>query len=104
MAVNTLDNEIMGYFDSKTNNFEGRQSWMHGSLGQEYFNRQTKTLRGHKDAFKQSVREAMVRFNQSEGKMMTGFSSYSSAFIKAFGICLERLKSFDRLYNTPDTT
>ncbi|XP_041933448.1 major histocompatibility complex class I-related gene protein-like [Alosa sapidissima] len=66
VALNTINDEIMGSC-SKTNNFENHPRWMAGTLGQEYYNRQAKTLRGHKDAFKQSVRVAMVHFNQSEG-------------------------------------
>lgn len=67
VALNVLDDEVMGYFDSRTNKFESRQAWMTESLGQEYEERQTNTLRGHVPTFKVNVGIAMERFNQSKG-------------------------------------
>ena len=68
VALNLLDDEVMGYFDSKTNRFEGKQSWVMENLGQEYVERQTNILRGHVPSFKSNVGIVMERFNQSKGK------------------------------------
>lgn len=67
MALNIIDDQVMGYFDSKTNRFESRQSWMAGALGQGYDETETNTLRGVAASFKNNVRIAMERFNSTQG-------------------------------------
>ncbi|CAG5889432.1 unnamed protein product [Menidia menidia] len=67
VALNLLDDEVMGYFDSKTNRFEAKKSWMMGTLGQEYVERQTNILLGHSQTFKGNVGILKERFNQSGG-------------------------------------
>ncbi|XP_015224473.1 PREDICTED: major histocompatibility complex class I-related gene protein-like, partial [Cyprinodon variegatus] len=67
VAVNLVNDELMGYFDSKTNRFESKQSWMTENLGQEYDERQTNTLLGHVPTFSNNIKVAMQRFNQSQG-------------------------------------
>lgn len=68
VAVNTIDDLVMGYFDSKTNRFESRQSWMAGTLGDGYEERQTNTLSGYPPRWKVDMDTLMKRFNQSHGK------------------------------------
>ncbi|KAM3858529.1 major histocompatibility complex class I-related gene protein-like [Diretmus argenteus] len=70
VAVNLLDDEVMGYFDSRTKTFESRQSWMAESLGQQYVEQQTNILRGVLETFKVNIGIAMERFNQSKGVHM----------------------------------
>nr|ACF74831.1 MHC class I antigen [Channa argus] len=67
VALNLLDNEVMGYFDSRTSVFEAKKSWMMETLGQEYVERQTNILRGYPPTFKGNIAIAMERFNQSNG-------------------------------------
>ncbi|KAK2809887.1 hypothetical protein Q5P01_000486 [Channa striata] len=67
VALNLLDDEVMGYFDSRTNVFEAKQSWMMESLGQEYIERQTNILRNYPPTFKSNIGIAMTRFNESKG-------------------------------------
>nr|ACF74832.1 MHC class I antigen [Channa argus] len=67
VALNLLDNEVMGYFDSRTSVFEAKKSWMMETLGQEYAERQTNILRGYPPTFKGNIAIAMERFNQSNG-------------------------------------
>nr|AEW26790.1 MHC class I antigen 1B [Clupea pallasii] len=67
VAVNILDDEVMGYFDNRINRFESKQSWMTGALGQQYDEQQTDVLRPWVDTFKNNVKIAMDRFNQSQG-------------------------------------
>lgn len=69
VALNLLDDEVMGYFDSRTNRFESKQSWMMENLGQEYVEQETNTLRGHVPSFKANVGIVMQRFNQSKGSL-----------------------------------
>uniref|UniRef100_A0A3B4TZB5 MHC class I-like antigen recognition-like domain-containing protein n=1 Tax=Seriola dumerili TaxID=41447 RepID=A0A3B4TZB5_SERDU len=56
VAVNVLDDELMGYFDSRTDRFEGKQSWVMEKLGQQYVDRQTDALRGHSPTFKSNIK------------------------------------------------
>ncbi|KAM4725941.1 major histocompatibility complex class I-related gene protein isoform 5-T5 [Anableps anableps] len=67
VALGLVDDELMGYFDSKTNRFEGKQSWVMEKLGQEYAEQQTNTLRGTVPTFKASIGILTERFNQSQG-------------------------------------
>ncbi|XP_068432399.1 major histocompatibility complex class I-related gene protein [Clinocottus analis] len=70
VALNLLDDEVMGYFDSRTNVFESKQSWVVENLGQQYVEQQTNVLRGHTQSFKANVAIAMQRFNQTKGVHM----------------------------------
>ncbi|XP_076158120.1 major histocompatibility complex class I-related protein 1-like [Alosa pseudoharengus] len=67
VALNELDNEEMAYFDSKTNRFVIKQSWMAGALGKDYEEQQSNALKAHAQHFKTNVRVAMERFNQTQG-------------------------------------
>nr|AAQ18008.1 MHC class I antigen [Oncorhynchus mykiss] len=67
VALNLVDDELMGYFDTKTNRFEGKQSWVEEKLGQQYMERQENILRGTSQSFKVNVGIAMERFNQTKG-------------------------------------
>ncbi|XP_038158857.1 major histocompatibility complex class I-related gene protein-like [Cyprinodon tularosa] len=67
VAVNLVNDELMGYFDSKTNRFESKQSWMTENLGQEYDEQQTNILLGYVPSFSNNIKVAMQRFNQSQG-------------------------------------
>ncbi|XP_032435793.1 major histocompatibility complex class I-related gene protein-like isoform X2 [Xiphophorus hellerii] len=73
VALNLLDDELMGYFDGKTNRFEGKQSWVTEKLGQEYVERQTNVLQGVAQTFKGNIDIAMKRFNQSQGVHIVQF-------------------------------
>lgn len=68
VAVNTIDDVVMGYFDSKTNRFESRQSWMAGTLGEAYEEQETNILRNRIPTWKVDMVTLGERFNQSEGK------------------------------------
>lgn len=68
VALNLLDDEVMGYFDSRIDRFESRQSWMKENLGQEYDDQETNILRGHVPTFKGNIEIVRERFNQSKGK------------------------------------
>ena len=74
VAVNLLNDEVMGYFDSRTNRFESKQSWVEENMGQQYVERQTNILRAHVPSFKANIGIAMERFNQSKGK--TYYATY----------------------------
>nr|AAQ18005.1 MHC class I antigen [Oncorhynchus mykiss] len=67
VALNLVDDELMGYFDTKTNRFEGKQSWVEEKLGQQYMERQENILRGTSQSFKVNVGIVMERFNQTKG-------------------------------------
>ncbi|MEQ2249571.1 hypothetical protein ILYODFUR_030750 [Ilyodon furcidens] len=81
VALNLLDDEVMGYFDSKTNRFESKQSWMTENLGQEYVNQQTNILQGNVPNFKANIEILKQRFNQTGGSSL-------SLFINLFLCCL----------------
>ncbi|KAJ8377870.1 hypothetical protein AAFF_G00250210 [Aldrovandia affinis] len=67
VAVNILDDEDIGYFDSRTSLFQYRQKWMEENLGQDYVKQETDILKGNMQRDKASVRIVMERFNQSGG-------------------------------------
>ncbi|TRZ04078.1 hypothetical protein DNTS_009695 [Danionella cerebrum] len=67
VALNLVDDQLMGYFDSKTNHFKSQFQWMADNLGEAYDERQTNILKGHEATFKNSVRIVMERFNQTQG-------------------------------------
>uniref|UniRef100_A0AAY4CMP5 Ig-like domain-containing protein n=1 Tax=Denticeps clupeoides TaxID=299321 RepID=A0AAY4CMP5_9TELE len=66
ISVSVVDNEVMGYFDSNTHQFESRQTWMK-QLGAKYVERQTDALNSLTAAFKDNIKTAMNRFNQTQG-------------------------------------
>lgn len=67
VALNLIDDQLMGYFDSKTNRFKSQFKWMADNLGEEYEDRQTNILQGHIPAFSNNIRIVMERFNQTQG-------------------------------------
>ncbi|XP_064175874.1 major histocompatibility complex class I-related gene protein-like isoform X2 [Anguilla rostrata] len=67
VAVNIVDDEPVGYFDSRTSSFQYRQKWMEENLGPEYLKQQTDVLKGHIPSFKANVGILMESFNQSGG-------------------------------------
>ncbi|XP_056336199.1 H-2 class I histocompatibility antigen, Q9 alpha chain-like [Danio aesculapii] len=67
VALNLIDDQLMGYFDSKTNHFQSQFQWMEDNLGKEYEERQTNILLGHTATFKNNIHIAMERFNQTQG-------------------------------------
>nr|NP_001070109.1 major histocompatibility complex class I UHA precursor [Danio rerio]AAI24258.1 Zgc:153138 [Danio rerio]AAI64146.1 Zgc:153138 protein [Danio rerio] len=67
VALNVIDDQLMGYFDSKTNRFKSQFQWMEDNLGKEYDEQETNILQGHTASFKNNVKVAMERFNQTQG-------------------------------------
>ncbi|CAM4638130.1 unnamed protein product [Leuciscus chuanchicus] len=67
VALNLIDDQLMGYFDSNTNRFKSQFKWMEDNLGKDYDERQTNALQGHTASFKNNVKIAMERFNQTQG-------------------------------------
>ncbi|XP_056335826.1 BOLA class I histocompatibility antigen, alpha chain BL3-7-like [Danio aesculapii] len=67
VALNLIDDQLMGYFDSKTNHFKSQFQWMEDNLGKEYEERQTNILLGHTETFKNNVNILRERFNQTQG-------------------------------------
>ncbi|XP_076145950.1 patr class I histocompatibility antigen, A-5 alpha chain-like [Alosa pseudoharengus] len=67
VALNILDNEIMGYFDSKAKRFESKQGWMVGAPWQDYEERETNLLMYNAQVYKERVNTAMQRTNQTQG-------------------------------------
>lgn len=80
VALNLLDDEVMGYFDSRTNRFESKQSWMTENLGQQYVEQETNTLRGVSQSFKVNVGIAMERFNQSKGRVLSDNATHTQIY------------------------
>lgn len=81
VAVNIVDDEPVGYFDSRTSSFQYRQKWIEENLGPEYLKQQTNVLKGTMARFKTIVGILMESFNQSGGKQhqqgVTLFSTVS---------------------------
>uniref|UniRef100_A0A672RJM9 Major histocompatibility complex class I UBA n=1 Tax=Sinocyclocheilus grahami TaxID=75366 RepID=A0A672RJM9_SINGR len=67
VALNLIDDQLMGYFDSQTNRFKGQFKWMEDNLGKDYDDQQTNILQGAAATFKNNVKVAMDRFNQTQG-------------------------------------
>ncbi|XP_016387341.1 major histocompatibility complex class I-related gene protein-like, partial [Sinocyclocheilus rhinocerous] len=66
VALNLIDDQLMGYFDSKTNRFKSQFKWMEDNLGKDYDVQETNTLQGHATTFPVNVRTVMERFNQTQ--------------------------------------
>lgn len=81
VSVGTMNDEPVGYFDSRTSRLQHRQKWMEENLGPEYLEQQTNNLKGSIPRFKANVGILMERFNQSGGKQhpqgVTLFSTVS---------------------------
>ncbi|KAK7139389.1 hypothetical protein R3I93_016509 [Phoxinus phoxinus] len=67
VALNLIDDQLMGYFDSNTNRFKSQFKWMEDNLGKEYDEQETNILQGHTATFKNNVKIVMDRFNQTQG-------------------------------------
>ncbi|NP_571546.1 major histocompatibility complex class I UBA precursor [Danio rerio] len=67
VALNLIDDQLMGYFDSKTNRFKSQFQWMEDNLGKEYDEQQTNILLGYPEVFKNNIKVVMERFNQTQG-------------------------------------
>ncbi|XP_051729029.1 major histocompatibility complex class I-related gene protein-like isoform X1 [Ctenopharyngodon idella] len=67
VALNLIDDQLMGYFDSNTNRFKSQFKWMEDNLGKNYDEQETNTLQGYPAAFKNNIKVVMERFNQTQG-------------------------------------
>uniref|UniRef100_A0A8C2E2J7 Ig-like domain-containing protein n=1 Tax=Cyprinus carpio TaxID=7962 RepID=A0A8C2E2J7_CYPCA len=67
VALNLIDDQLMGYFDSQTNRFKSQFKWMEDNLGKDYDDQQTNILQGHATTFKVDATTLMKRFNQTQG-------------------------------------
>uniref|UniRef100_A0A8C1YF70 Major histocompatibility complex class I UBA n=1 Tax=Cyprinus carpio TaxID=7962 RepID=A0A8C1YF70_CYPCA len=67
VALNLIDDQLMGYFDSQTNRFKSQFKWMEDNLGKDYDDQQTNVLQGYPATFKNNIKVAMDRFNQTQG-------------------------------------
>ncbi|NP_001410321.2 major histocompatibility complex class I UKA isoform 1 precursor [Danio rerio] len=67
VAQNLIDGQLMGYFDSKTNCFKSQFQWMEDKLGTAYDEQQTNILQRHTAKFKNNIKVAIERFNQTQG-------------------------------------
>ncbi|KAK2887664.1 hypothetical protein Q8A67_015892 [Cirrhinus molitorella] len=67
VALNLIDDQLMGYFDSKTSHFKSLFKWMKDNLGKDYDDQQTSILQGHTAAFKNNIKILSERFNQTQG-------------------------------------
>lgn len=81
VAVNIVDDEPVGYLDSRTSSVQYRQKWMEEHLGPEYLKQEINVLKGNMAWFKTNVGILMESFNQSGGKQhpqgVTLFSTVS---------------------------
>lgn len=68
VAVSIVDDEPVGYLDSRTSSFQHRQKWMEENLGPEYLKQENNVLKGNMAWFKTNVGILMESFNQSGGK------------------------------------
>ncbi len=71
VALNLIDDQLMGYFDSKSNRFKSQFKWMEDNLGKDYDDRQTNALQGYPASFKINVQILMDRFNQTQGMIVS---------------------------------
>nr|NP_001038925.1 major histocompatibility complex class I UKA isoform 2 precursor [Danio rerio]AAI22402.1 Zgc:153728 [Danio rerio]AAI64173.1 Zgc:153728 protein [Danio rerio] len=67
VALNLIDGQLMGYFDSKTNRFKSQFQWMEDKLGTAYDEQQTNILQRHTATFKNNIKVAIERLNQTQG-------------------------------------
>lgn len=70
MSVALLDNEPWDYYDSKTNRYTLKSTWKSEDLGSDYEQNQQNVLQGQATTFKNNIKVAMSRFNQTQGKVI----------------------------------